>query len=37
MIAIFKPVKNGSWFDVREFTIVDWKPTTYTWLKITDL
>lgn len=36
MIAIFRPVTNWPWFDVREFEIIDWKPSTYKWLKVQD-
>lgn len=34
MIAIFQPVNNWPWFDIREFQIKDWKPSTYKWLKV---
>jgi len=34
MIAVFKPVNNKHWFDIREFEIVDGKPSTYKWLSI---
>jgi len=36
MIAIFKPVKNWPWMDLREFEIINWKPSTYTRLKISE-
>lgn len=36
MIAIFQPVNNWPWFDIREFKIKDWKPSTYRWLKVED-
>lgn len=34
MIWIFAPVNNPNWFDIREFEIVNWKPTTYKWVSI---
>ena len=34
MIAIFKPVKNWYWFDIREFDIIKWKYKNGKWLKI---
>lgn len=36
MIAIFKPVKNWYWFDVREFDIIKWKYRNAKLLKISD-
>lgn len=37
MLAIFKPVKNWYWFDIREFDLnEDWKPSTFRWLKVSD-
>ena len=36
MIAIFKPVNNWYWYDIREFEIINWKPSTYKWLKVSD-
>jgi len=32
MIAIFKPVKNNVGYDIREFTLVNGRPTKYKWL-----
>lgn len=36
MIAIFKPVNNTFWFDLREFDLIDWNPKNYIWLHIAD-
>jgi len=37
MIAVFKPVNNWYWFDLREFKLrQSWKPSIYKWLKIED-
>lgn len=37
MIAIFKPVKNWPWFDIREFEWNEkWLPWPYKWLKVED-
>lgn len=36
MIAIFKPVNNAYWFDIREFDIIDGKYKIIKTLKIQD-
>ena len=36
MIAIFKPVNNNPWYDLRELHIVKWKMRVKRYLKISD-
>lgn len=34
MIAIFTWINTSKEFDIREFDIIDWIPSTYKWLSI---
>lgn len=35
-IAIFKPINNNPWFEIREFEIINWKATWFKCLPIQD-
>ena len=37
MLAIFKPINNWYWFDLREFEVKEnWKPWPFRWISIED-
>lgn len=36
MIAIFKPINNWPWFDIRELHIVKWVMKVKRWVAIED-
>ena len=36
MLAIFKPVNNNPWYDLRELHIVDWKMRVKRWMSISE-